>query len=1127
MTGLLALIPLLFSADAAQERAELRPLRREAVVNFRRNDSWKAMWGDEGVELDARKRLVTIPPRKQAAVGIWNSDGSDFSAFDELRLEVNSESDELITTRWRLRDANAKASAEFVLDPGPNLIIIPLRDLFADDLSRPLDTKALKNLTLSFGRMGKPFVFQPVRLEVWTVNRGDERIRVFDFGPKGECWPGAVPVWFDLAYTDERGYGVTTSELQTKVLRSEFALFGDGVAGREVGFSVNLPDGEYEVRTVAYHLAWDNVRDNANYSIEAEGQEVVRTEWTLADFLTFEHHYYGADVFFDPRKPIVEQYFGKYYEPHKFSVNVADGRLDLTFRNCTVFAVMLWPKTLVAEGALAALYKEQYYDVWKKHLRYQPYKQEKEPYRPTREDRAQGFVVFTRGTQVRVLPEQEPEWNEVINSLVVSCAPGGAEKVCFIVRPLRDLGNLEYVQAGFKDPRETPMPPPEVFVVKDHLQRVSGPFHQAVPTLLVPAKAPEALEGWNQQYWLNVQIPEDTQPGRIAGTLRIKYQRSEPKELLLDINVLPFKLEPANISFGMWNNGASGAHQLNSFGGDPEIQDNLVDAEIADHAAHGMTGYALPRLYPAKLNPDNTVQLDCSFNDLVAGKLRNYAMNKQVSIIDVIGAANYRLMRWGLKEFSPEFNTAYKDLLRQIVDWSKRADVNAVIFLVDEPREVRIQDWNRNRVDCIKYLRLAHEVPGARTTISLMGDEDYFGDQYTPMVPLMDVVMAHEWEKSRQIMLLTIKEKISSFIGYNNGWSRYVWGFHQWKLGSDGNWQWVYNWENSHGWLPLFNSGEASAAFAYPGGYAPTIKYEWVREGITDYRYLLTLEKAVRDNPGAEAAQSARQFLDTLQKFLPQYPQHGLRSGEEAGAMTPGELSGVCPAWRNQTTEFIVAINEGRAAELLPQASAMFPKALEAFEKSYTARIVIAPPVIDGKLDDAAWQDLGIASGFVSIPRAEKASVETEVKIVSDGKYAYFAFHCIEPLYGEMKAYAIDRDKDVWQDDSVEMFLDTNLDQASYYHIIVNTLGTVQDADTRDGLWNGDVKAAVQKGKGFYDVEVAVNLESMKAKVEPGATWGMNLCRNRFPSKAESSSWAFVGTGFHNPDKFGKLTFGK
>ena len=119
----------------------------------------------------------------------------------------------------------------------------------------------------------------------------------------------------------------------------------------------------------------------------------------------------------------------------------------------------------------------------------------------------------------------------------------------------------------------------------------------------------------------------------------------------------------------------------------------------------------------------------------------------------------------------------------------------------------------------------------------------------------------------------------------------------------------------------------------------------------------------------------------------------------------------------------------------------------------------------------------------------------------------------------------MNRDEACWQDDAVEIFLDTDLDGRTYYQIIVNTLGTVQDSDTRDGLWNGEVRAAAVKGKGFWDLEVAVNLSSMKAKAAPGETWGMNLCRDRWAGREENSSWAFVGASFHTPQKFGKVRF--
>ena len=59
--------------------------------------------------------------------------------------------------------------------------------------------------------------------------------------------------------------------------------------------------------------------------------------------------------------------------------------------------------------------------------------------------------------------------------------------------------------------------------------------------------------------------------------------------------------------------------------------------------------------------------------------------------------------------------------------------VPLVIWAVDEPREQLINDWNRNLADTIRYLKLISQVPGARSTVTPMGDGQD-GIDYMPMV---------------------------------------------------------------------------------------------------------------------------------------------------------------------------------------------------------------------------------------------------------------------------------------------------------------------------------------------------------------------------------------------------------
>ena len=74
--------------------------------------------------------------------------------------------------------------------------------------------------------------------------------------------------------------------------------------------------------------------------------------------------------------------------------------------------------------------------------------------------------------------------------------------------------------------------------------------------------------------------------------------------------------------------------------------------------------------------------------------------------------------------------------------------VSGVLQVTDECRETELNDWNRNRVDTLKHLKLARQVEGLQTLVTLMGDTDSFNRPYTPLIPFMDIVSCHSWPRS-------------------------------------------------------------------------------------------------------------------------------------------------------------------------------------------------------------------------------------------------------------------------------------------------------------------------------------------------------------------------------------------
>jgi len=91
---------------------------------------------------------------------------------------------------------------------------------------------------------------------------------------------------------------------------------------------------------------------------------------------------------------------------------------------------------------------------------------------------------------------------------------------------------------------------------------------------------------------------------------------------------------------------------------------------------------------------------------------------------------------------------------------------------------------------------------------------------------------------------------------------------------------------------------------------------------------------------------------------------------------------------------------------------------------------VESPVEIDGRLDDLLWQGCEVLAGFVTSDAQHKAEFPTEVRLVYDDDNLYVSFRCSEPNLNGLVINAKRRDQgNICDDDSVEIFIDTNLDR--------------------------------------------------------------------------------------------------
>ena len=163
---------------------------------------------------------------------------------------------------------------------------------------------------------------------------------------------------------------------------------------------------------------------------------------------------------------------------------------------------------------------------------------------------------------------------------------------------------------------------------------------------------------------------------------------------------------------------------------------------------------------------------------------------------------------------------------------------------------------------------------------------------------------------------------------------------------------------------------------------------------------------------------------------------------------------------------------------------------------------------IDGKLDDAAWNDALVQEiAYENQPGDNIAApVKTRVRIGYTADALYVAFHATDPDPSQIRAHLRDRDS-AFNDDWVGVFLDTFNDNRRGYELIVNPYGVQADLirdetntnNQEDASWDGLWQSAGQLTADGYDVEIRIPFSTLRFPRGGGdQKWGISLYRN-FP----------------------------
>ncbi|OGU61366.1 MAG: hypothetical protein A2V66_15900 [Ignavibacteria bacterium RBG_13_36_8] len=170
------------------------------------------------------------------------------------------------------------------------------------------------------------------------------------------------------------------------------------------------------------------------------------------------------------------------------------------------------------------------------------------------------------------------------------------------------------------------------------------------------------------------------------------------------------------------------------------------------------------------------------------------------------------------------------------------------------------------------------------------------------------------------------------------------------------------------------------------------------------------------------------------------------------------------------------------------------------------------PIELNGKLDDPVWSS---AIPFLlqhevlpgdNLPAQQK----TIVRVLYDDENIYFGFECFDSNPSMIRANITDRDK-IFNDDYVEIILDTYCDYQKGYSFAVNPFGVkgdkliYQDEEDENADWIWHSAASINE-RG-WTAEFAIPFSSLSYSQKEIQTWGLHIFRYLPRSSMTKLSW--------------------
>lgn len=209
---------------------------------------------------------------------------------------------------------------------------------------------------------------------------------------------------------------------------------------------------------------------------------------------------------------------------------------------------------------------------------------------------------------------------------------------------------------------------------------------------------------------------------------------------------------------------------------------------------------------------------------------------------------------------------------------------------------------------------------------------------------------------------------------------------------------------------------------------------------------------------------------------------------------------------------------------LLACLTAAFAAALALGQESHGRRsipghAVDKPPVIDGLLDDEAWQAAPTATGFRDSQDGSDRFDQTTVWLAYDHESIYVAYRCVEPEPARIVANQTRRGASLDTDDRVVFTIDpfASSRQESFSFFSVNARGTqftlIAGGRATKQEWEGEWSSATRIEADSWTCEMAIPWRLLHRPPPDTLTHTLGVNFRRYQARTQVfTEWSFLGT---------------